>query len=173
MTSSSSYAPDESQSTITQEETWLQGSFLSSLFFGIETTLCILAFLAILRRRTPKHSRMDIILLVYIAVLFAIVAASQGLLLQWIQIGFIAQRNYPGGPSAFFNNEWSIPSSLAETILTVVANWMMESLLVRLFRLDVSFEEITHTCPRCGGVGWCVVRGSDCGGLVSPYRCSC
>ena len=171
MTSSSSYAPDESQSTITQEETWLQGSFLSSFFFGIETTLCILAFLAILRRRSPKRSRMDIILLVYIAVLFMIVAASQGSLLQWIQLGFIAQRNYPGGPSAFFNNGWSIPSALANTILVVVANWMMESLFVRLSRFHASYE-ITHTCPRCGGVGWCAVREGDCGGLVSPYRWS-
>ncbi|KAG8215370.1 hypothetical protein J3R82DRAFT_8967 [Butyriboletus roseoflavus] len=130
MASSSSYAPDESQSTITQEETFLQGTFLSNLFFGIETTLCILAFLAILRRQTPKHSRMDIILLVYVTVLFAIMTTSQGLLLDWIQMGFITQRNYPGGPSVFFSNEWSAPPGVAQTILDVVANWMMEFLLV-------------------------------------------
>ncbi|KAG8215369.1 hypothetical protein J3R82DRAFT_8966 [Butyriboletus roseoflavus] len=130
MASSSSYAPDESQSTIIQEETWLQGAFLSSLFFGVETTLSTLTFLAILRRRTPRRSRMDIILLVYVTVLFLIVTASQALLLEWIQMGFITQRNYPGGPSAFFNNAYSIPSSLAETILAAIANWMMESLLV-------------------------------------------
>ncbi|KAG8215362.1 hypothetical protein J3R82DRAFT_8959 [Butyriboletus roseoflavus] len=130
MASSPSYAPDESKSTIIQEETWLQGAFLSSLFFGIETTLSTLTFLAILRRRTPRRSRMDIILLVYVAVLFAIMTTSQGLLLDWIQMGFITQRNYPGGPSAFLNNEWSVPPSVAQTILLVVANWMMESLLV-------------------------------------------
>ncbi|KAG8215361.1 hypothetical protein J3R82DRAFT_8958 [Butyriboletus roseoflavus] len=145
MALSPSYAPDESKSTIIQEETWLQGAFLSSLFFGIETTLSTLTFLAILRRRTPRRSRMDIIFLVYIAVLFLIVTASQALLLEWIQMGFITQRNYPGGPSAFFNNAYSIPSSLAETVLAAIANWMMESLLVRLSTLHVLFEEMAHT----------------------------
>ncbi|KAH0831049.1 hypothetical protein J3R83DRAFT_13559 [Lanmaoa asiatica] len=130
MASSSSYAPNESHSTIIQEEAWLQGALLSNLFFGVQTTLCVLAFLAVLRKRTPGHSRMRIGLLVYMGVLFAVTTAAQGLLLEWIQMAFITQRNYPGGPNAFLNDEWSIPSNLASNILVVCANWMMESLLV-------------------------------------------
>ncbi|KAF8553472.1 hypothetical protein OG21DRAFT_1414235 [Imleria badia] len=127
---SSSYSPDEPHATIVQEEAWLQGTFLSIFFFGIQTTLCAFTFFAVLKSRTPTHNRMRMALLTYVAVLFAVTTASQGLLLDWIQMSFITQRNYPGGPSAFLSNEYAIPVNLASDILVVCANWMMESLLV-------------------------------------------
>ena len=129
MALSSAYVPNELHSTIIQEETWFQGTLLGNFFFGIQTTLCVLAFLAVLRRQ--RYSQMRIALLVYIAVLFVVTTAVQGLMLAWIQMGFITQRNYPGGPSAFLNDEWSTPVNLASSILGVCANWMMESMLVR------------------------------------------
>ena len=82
--------------------------------------------------------------MIYISVLFALTTAAQGLLIAWIQMGFITQRNYPGGPSAFLNDEWSIPFNLASNILVVCANWMMESLLVRLSWLKVLFGGMAH-----------------------------
>lgn len=139
---SSSYTPHEPHATIIQEETWLQGTFLSNFFFGIQTMLCASAFLAVLRSRTQTHNRMRMGQLAYVAILFAVTTAAQGLLLDWIQMSFIMQRNYPGGPSAFLNNEYAIPVNLASNILVVCANWMMESLLVRL--KTYPFVEMTH-----------------------------
>ncbi|KAG9313712.1 hypothetical protein JVU11DRAFT_6062 [Chiua virens] len=126
----SSYAPNESTDTITQEKTWLQGAFLSNAFFGIQVTLAIMSFFAVLHRRSPDAERMRIILLVYIAVLFPVTLAAQGLLLEFIQMGFITERDYPGGPNAFLNEQWATPVNLASNILVIFSNWMMESLLV-------------------------------------------
>jgi len=145
------YVPNESHYTTIQEETWLQGTLLSNVLFGIQTTLAVQTFLAVFQRRAPKDDRMRIALLVYIAFLFAVTTAAQGLLIQWIQMAFITQRNYPGGPSVFLNDEYSIPVNLASTILVVCANWVMESLLVRC-PLSVSLEKMTHARPRYGGV---------------------
>ncbi|KAF8128940.1 hypothetical protein EV363DRAFT_1451422 [Boletus edulis] len=127
---SSSDTPDESPATIIQEETWLQGTLLSNFFFGIQVTLCAFSFLAVLNKRATNHSRMRIAVLAYVAVSFAITTAGQGLLLEFIQMGFITHRNYSGGPSAFFNDEYSVPVNIGCTILYVCANWMNESLLV-------------------------------------------
>ncbi|KAN0094901.1 hypothetical protein V8E55_003188 [Tylopilus felleus] len=97
-------SPDESYNTIVQEETCLQSAFFSN-FFGVEATLCIFVFLAIFKRRTSRRTSIRIGLLTYLAVLFAVTTAVQGLLLNWIQMGFITQRNYPGWPNGLSNHE--------------------------------------------------------------------
>ena len=127
----SSYAPNESHTTIVQEQTWLQGTLLSNFFFGIQTTLGVFAFLAVVQRRVQDRSRMQIALLVYIAVLLAFTTAAQALLIDWIQMAFITQRDYPGGPSTFLIDEFATPVNAASNVFVVCANWMMESLLVR------------------------------------------
>ena len=127
----SSYAPNESHATIVQEETWFQGTLLSNFFLGIQTTLGAMAFFAVLQRRIQDRSRAQITLLIYIAVLLALTTSSQALLIDWIQMAFITQRDYPGGPSMFLVDEFAIPVNVASSVFAVCANWMTESLLVR------------------------------------------
>ncbi|KAG6380067.1 hypothetical protein JVT61DRAFT_8149 [Boletus reticuloceps] len=147
-----------------QEETWLQGTLLSNFFFGIQVTLCAFSFLAVLNKRATNHCRMRIAVLAYIVVSFAITTAGQGLLLEFIQMGFITHRNYPGGPSAFFNDEYSVPVNIASTILYVCGNWINESLLVRLSWLNASIRgDDSHPRRRYGGVMWCAVPATDRG----------
>ncbi|KAF9224675.1 hypothetical protein BS17DRAFT_702437 [Gyrodon lividus] len=126
----SSYARDEPSGSIFADETWLQGALLSCIFFGIEITLAAMSFYSIFKQIGPTNRRPNIGFMVYICVLFALTTAAQGLSSQFIQMGFITHRDYPGGPSEFFNGEYSTPSNLAATILLVCANWLMESLLV-------------------------------------------
>ena len=74
-------------------------ALLSNFVFGIQTTLCVLTLLAVLRRQTPNHNRLLIDLLVYVSVLFAVTTVGS-------QMAFITQRNYPGGPSAFLSDQY-------------------------------------------------------------------
>ena len=149
----SSYAPNESHSTIVQEETWLQGTLLSNFFFGIQTTLAVFAFLAVLQRRVQNRSRIQIALLVYITILLALTTVSQALSIDWIQMAFITQRDYPGGPSMFLINEFAIPVNVGSTIFAVCANWIMESLLVRYWpKYACIRRDDSHMCHRYGGV---------------------
>ncbi|KIJ16274.1 hypothetical protein PAXINDRAFT_180199 [Paxillus involutus ATCC 200175] len=126
----SPYTPDEPYSSIFAEETWLQGALLSSIFFGIEVTLAAMSFYCMFRTMGPSNRRANTGFLVYISLLSALTTTAQGLSSRFIQMGFVTQRDYPGGPSEFFNAEYSTPSNLVATILLVCSNWLMESLLV-------------------------------------------
>ncbi|KIJ62105.1 hypothetical protein HYDPIDRAFT_95146 [Hydnomerulius pinastri MD-312] len=137
----SSYAPNESSSSIFAEETWLQGALLSCIFFGIEITLAAMSFYSIFKQMGRSNRRRNISFLVFIFMLFALTTAAQGLSAQFIQMGFITNRDYPGGPSQFFSGEYSTPSNLASTILLVCANWLMECLLVWRCKVICSSSE--------------------------------
>lgn len=125
-----SYAPQEPPDVINDEVTWLQGAFISSLLCGIQITLSVMSFLAVLKQ--PMRRRLRISLLVYISLLCAVMTAGQQVSLLFVQMGFIEDRSYPGGPNGFLSARFSTPVDLASACLFVFGNWMMESLLVSL-----------------------------------------
>ncbi|KAH0831048.1 hypothetical protein J3R83DRAFT_13558 [Lanmaoa asiatica] len=126
--SSSSNAPKEPAHIILDEVAWLQGAFLSSLLCGVQITLSAMSFLAVLKQRMRR--RLRIALLVYTFLLCATMTAGQLASLQFVQMGFIESRDYPGGPNSFLSGRYAAPVDMASTSLFVFANWMMESLLV-------------------------------------------
>lgn len=123
-----SYAPHEPAHVICDEVAWLQGALVSSLLCGVQITLSAMSFLAVLKQRLRR--RLRIALLVYIFVLCVIMTIGQQLNSQFVQMGFIEQRNYPGGPNKFLSSRFATPVYLVSTSLFVFGNWMMESLLV-------------------------------------------
>ncbi|KAH7882884.1 hypothetical protein F5I97DRAFT_1977455 [Phlebopus sp. FC_14] len=126
----SPYTPDEPSSSIRAEETWLQGALLSGIVFGVEITLAAMSFSAIYKQMGSTNRIRNACFMAYIVVLSALMTAAQGLSAEFIQMGFITHRYYPGGPSQFFIEQYSTPTNLVATILLVCANWCMECLLV-------------------------------------------
>ncbi|KAG9313713.1 hypothetical protein JVU11DRAFT_6063 [Chiua virens] len=126
--SMSSYSPSEPADIINDEVAWLQGAFISSLLCGVQIMLSIISFIAVLKQRMRRRLRIG--LLVYILILGIVMTAGQEVSLVFIQLGFIQNRNHPGGPNDYLSYEYNTPVYMASTTLFVIANWMMDSLLV-------------------------------------------
>lgn len=167
---SPSYALDEPADIINDEVAWLQGAFVSSLLCGVQITLSIMSFFAVLRQRL--HHRLRIALLVYIFLLCAIMTAGQQSNLFFVQMGFIERRNYPGGPNGFLSSRFLMPADLASTCLFVFANWMMETLLVSV-GVWVFDDAINFKCSRYGDVKLFVARETGPSGAGSSLRPRC
>ncbi|KAF8808158.1 hypothetical protein BYT27DRAFT_7097781 [Phlegmacium glaucopus] len=101
MPSTPYYGPDESASDIFLERTFLAGDFLSGVGYGVQLVLytsCAL-FLWNVRRSRGNQS---IFLLAYMTLLLCVETIFQAVQARTVQVIYIDNRNYPGGPWAYF-----------------------------------------------------------------------
>jgi len=123
------------ESQLFDEKTWLQGAILSAVFYGVNLALFILN-VSLLRARAKletkdnrRTSRQTIYLLIYICVIFVLSTLTMASQAEMTQLGFIENRNFPGGPAAYEELEFSIPiSSLGNYCVSIMA-WFSDSLL--------------------------------------------
>jgi hypothetical protein len=81
-----------------------------------------------LRQRQPKFAY---ILLVYVFVIFALGTIGNAANIKWSELGFIENREFPGGPNAFFVAEESVTMvNLLCLGAYIVATWMQDGFLV-------------------------------------------
>lgn len=124
-----SWSPDETSAVIFAEKTWLQGMILMAVVYGVELTLFTMCMQLLIQRMTRDNRTRTIILLVYIFVMFicgTLIIASDA---QMTQLSFITERNFPGGPSAFETDEFSIPIDELGNVLISVSQWLADGLL--------------------------------------------
>lgn len=128
----SSWAPNETSATIYAEETWLQGNLLSNIAYGVELTLFVMCFTILVRQLNRFNYKRQMFLLIFISVIFVLGTVFMGAQAKFTQMAFIEYRNFPGGPSAYENAEYSVPVDEIANVCFIVGNWLMDAFLVRL-----------------------------------------
>ncbi|KAF9045122.1 hypothetical protein BJ165DRAFT_1541013 [Panaeolus papilionaceus] len=117
------WRPNFTEAELFEERTWLQGGILSAVAYGIVFTLFILNF-SLLKDRTMapgtlERKRLNVALLGYVCIMFLLSTLTMASQAQMTQLGFVDNRNYPGGPGAFQKEMFSLPiSNLGNVHLT-------------------------------------------------------
>jgi hypothetical protein len=103
-------------------------------FTGIHFTLFIWTFYLLWN---GKRTQADIFFLLYISVLFLLGNIGNGTNIKFGEMTFIDDRNYPGGPNAFFVEQSINPIAVICNTTYIVNSWLQDGLLVRcLVNLD-------------------------------------
>jgi len=138
MSSQPSWRPNVPESQLFDEKTWLQGAILSAVAYGINLVLFILN-VSLLRarakldiKRDSRASRQTICLLIYVCVMFILSTLTIASQAKMTQLGFIENRDFPGGPAAYQELMFSIPISSLGNYCFSLMNWFSDSLLVFL-----------------------------------------
>jgi len=136
MSSASSWRPNAPESQLFDEKTWLQGGILSAVAYGINLTLFILN-VSLLRMRAKleiKHDirakRQTICLLIYVCVIFILSTLTMASQAEMTQLGFIDDRDFPGGPAAYEELKFSSPISSLGNYCVCLMIWFSDSLLL-------------------------------------------
>ncbi|SJL08136.1 uncharacterized protein ARMOST_11499 [Armillaria ostoyae] len=94
------YGPDEPYETIMLERYFLAGDVVVGLGFGVQAVLYVSCALFLWKRR--KQNPISLFLLAYITLLLSIETIFVGVQANTVQMIYIDNRNYPGGPWQFF-----------------------------------------------------------------------
>ncbi|KAJ3505428.1 hypothetical protein NLJ89_g7423 [Agrocybe chaxingu] len=145
----STWRPDVPASQIFEEKTWLQGSFLSAIAYGVVVTLFFLNLSLLLERlkkdpsswRTSSWRQQNLALIAYVGVMFVLSTLTVASQAEMTQLGFIVNRNFPGGPAAFQNIMFSIPISRIGNVCFSLMNWFANCVL--LWRCIVIYKTST------------------------------
>ncbi|KAL1736337.1 hypothetical protein FB107DRAFT_221861 [Schizophyllum commune] len=131
----SSWRPKEDSWTLFSERTWLQGAFLATVAYGMQVVLFTSAAYLLYKRKKDKR---NVALLVYISVIFSLGTLYMGGLLKFTQLCFIDQREYPGGPSAYEDDMFSIPVDMLANVTLVICNWLCD--IINVWRCYVIYN---------------------------------
>ncbi|KIJ64812.1 hypothetical protein HYDPIDRAFT_40011 [Hydnomerulius pinastri MD-312] len=110
------------------EGTWLQGAIVTAILYGIVVVLyvmCTRSLWSRIRSRDVGHKK-NVFFLCYVTFVFALGTIYVAFNTDITQLGFINNRNYPGGPSVFEENTSSPPLNVA----FVLSNWCADVLMI-------------------------------------------
>lgn len=140
---SNPWAFDETPTQIFIEESWLQGTLLSNIAYGVELTLFVMCFALLIRQMNSANRKRQYCLLAFITSIFMLGTIFMGANARFTQLEFIEDRNYPGGPGAYGQAMFMAPDGMATSIAFVVGNWIMDGFLV--WRFMVIFQDYGKT----------------------------
>ncbi|EED84958.1 predicted protein [Postia placenta Mad-698-R] len=123
------YAPSENHEQIVEETMWLQGALFGDILYGVELTLFLICVKLVLRQFNRHDYKRPASLLILITVLFILGTLTTLSNMAMTQKSFINNRNYPGGPSTYEVDMYSIPMSEFGIISWTIGNWLMDALL--------------------------------------------
>ena len=141
-----SYTPDESPAQLYAEKTWLAGSIITGVGYGVVlalTWLCVQSLWHLTRLKDANYTR-NYFFLVYVCVMFTLGSLFLGSNSQFTQLAFINDRDFPGGPNAWEVAMFSISVDEISNVSFVLADWCSTALMVSL-ALD-SHMLIPHRC---------------------------
>jgi len=130
LSTSNPWTPYETSSQLFSEKTWLQGAFLSNLAYGVELTLFLTCFKLLLTQRKRSHDKIRVNLLIFITLVFVLDTIFMGCNAKSIQLAFIQDRNFPGGPSAWLDTSILVPVNTVSIEVAVISIWLTDLLLV-------------------------------------------
>nr|GAT49119.1 predicted protein [Mycena chlorophos] len=96
------YGPDEPEATIEYERNFVAGDVVSGTGYGIQLVLYVTCARFLLQRR--GHSRQHLFLLAYITLIMLLESLFTAVQARTVQMVYIDNRNYPGGPWNYFLN---------------------------------------------------------------------
>ncbi|KAG6380479.1 hypothetical protein JVT61DRAFT_8632 [Boletus reticuloceps] len=124
--------PPESAPQIFAEGAWLAGAIITGAGYGVVIALFWLCFRALwcqLKHRSSARRR-NMFFLFYVCILFVVGSLLLGSNSLFTQYAFINNRGYPGGPSAYEQQMWSIGADEVGNVSYVLGNWLADSMLV-------------------------------------------
>ena len=145
MSSKPSWRPNVPESQLFDEKTWLQGAILSAVAYGANLVLFVLNVILLRMRakldikRDSRTSQQTRCLLIYVCVMFILSTLTIASQAEMTQLGFIENRNFPGGPAAYEELMFSIPISSLGNYCFSLMNWFSDSLLVFLPTISFTF----------------------------------
>ncbi|KAG6911282.1 hypothetical protein DXG01_002121 [Tephrocybe rancida] len=104
------YGPDEDSDTIFLERTFLAGDFVSGVGYGIQIVMYLTCATFLWKSR--KERRRSTFLLVYISLLLCVETLFEVAQSNTVQIMYIDNRNYPGGPWKYFLATQQLPINI-------------------------------------------------------------
>ncbi|KAG1809582.1 uncharacterized protein BJ212DRAFT_1378402 [Suillus subaureus] len=127
-----SNTPDESPAQLYAEKTWLAGSIMTGVGYGIVLALSWLCLQSLWYRTRIKDAdyTRNCFFLGYVCVMFTLGSLFIGSNSQFTQLAFINDRNYPGGPSAWEVEMFSIAVDEISNVSFVLADWCATALMV-------------------------------------------
>ncbi|KXN91605.1 hypothetical protein AN958_12723 [Leucoagaricus sp. SymC.cos] len=127
---SNPYAPPgESAFELYNERTIIDGLFLGAIAYGIHLTLFIWCFHLLLQK---KKNMADWFLMVYVSLLFVMGNIGNGTNIKVGELTFVDNRNYPGGPNAYFATGAG-PVGLTCNVIYIINTWFQDGLLLYRF----------------------------------------
>lgn len=127
MSSVKPWRPDEPAATIHAEGAWLQGAFISKIFYGIIIVLSWQCLSLLWRQTTRSNYKTKMSFLAIVFAIFSFSTLHSGYDMKAIQLGFVENRNFPGGPSAYATLSRSdTPGNIA----CILMQWLCDALLV-------------------------------------------
>ncbi|KAG1794930.1 hypothetical protein EV424DRAFT_1547816 [Suillus variegatus] len=167
-----SYTPDESSAQLYAEKTWLAGSIMTGVGYGVVLALFWLCLQLLWRRTRVKDAdyARNCFFLVYVCVMFTLGSLFMGSISQFTQLAFINDRNFPGGPSAWEVEMFSINVDEISNVSFVLADWCATALMV--WRCVIIYRD-------CGSCPWPIIMmlgtmflGSVVFGILFLYQIS-
>ncbi|KLO13555.1 hypothetical protein SCHPADRAFT_354512 [Schizopora paradoxa] len=130
MSSVKPWRPDEPAATIHAEGAWLQGAFISKIFYGFIVVLSWQCF-ALLRKQTNRSNyKTKISFLAIVFAIFLFTTLHTAYDMKEIQLGFVENRNFPGGPNAYATlSHANTPGNIA----CIILQWLCDALLIWRF----------------------------------------
>ncbi|KAG7088751.1 hypothetical protein E1B28_012719 [Marasmius oreades] len=132
------YRPNETALEILSEHTWLQGSFLAAVAYGIQFVLYVMASYLLWMHRNQDKSHKNIFLILYISVIFILSTLYMAGLLQFTQESFIDGRMIKGGPNVFENDMFSLPVDMLANVIMVLLSWFCD--IINVWRCYVIYK---------------------------------
>ncbi|THH32606.1 hypothetical protein EUX98_g1576 [Antrodiella citrinella] len=123
------YGPvGETSSDILLEKTFMASGYLTGVGFGVQFVLYCMCTRALWNHK-PRTSFTNF-LLAYIFVLNAMNTIWTGTSAYGLQLTYIDNRNYPGGPLGFLGVEFSIPANVLSLAALITGNLLADGLLL-------------------------------------------
>jgi hypothetical protein len=161
------WQPAEDEKAILNERTWLAGTILAAVAYGIVFILFVLTFKQLIRTTTKSNYTQRRLLMIYITLLFILGTLYIGSIAKMTELGFIDYRLFPGGPgilpfsssletwctndyhniAAFGQLEFSLPINQMSNVLFVIANWLVNGLSVRMDLIPISMLNFFKIFP--------------------------
>ena len=92
------WQPAEDEKTIVNERTWLAGTILAAVAYGMVFILFVLTFKQLIRTTTKFNYTQRLFFKIYITLLFILGTLYIGAVAKMAEFGFIDYRGFPGGP---------------------------------------------------------------------------
>lgn len=125
---SSSFAPNESASDLFQERANLDGAVAGGVTEGILIMLCWTCLRQLTDGKRLKQINWGLVS--YVVLMLSLSTGYIGTNTKYVEMMFIDDRNFPGGPVGFYVNDFPIPMASATIVLYALLNFFSDGLLL-------------------------------------------
>ncbi|KAH7910126.1 hypothetical protein BJ138DRAFT_1114380 [Hygrophoropsis aurantiaca] len=141
-----SWTPDETSTQLAIETAWLQGCVAAGVVYGVVVVLFVICFYKLWERIRSKRKEAANFMLIYLITVFACATVVFATNSAFVQLAFINNRDYPGGPGAYTSAMFSSPVNLVSSTACVLASWCATGLMA--WRCIIIYQSCEYVVKR-------------------------